>query len=253
MVYSIPEIQARVAPVAKKYGLKAKSLHASKGSRRDDDPKGHYRKDYTSTVEYNRIAGVELIKNRVELAHVLGATEIVLHMYLPYKTFEKEPQSKEAFYRQVYRSLDELQPFCREKNVRICVENLFEAPGQLQIEQFDRLFSRYPADFLGLCLDTGHAHLVWGDGFIQQFADRFKDRLYSVHLHDNLGWGTQPGCNDAHMLPGECSIDWKALMDVLRKSAYEKPWVLEVVKPAGEDTAAYLQRARRAGEWMDSL
>ena len=94
---------------------------------------------------------------------------------------------------------------------------------------------------------------MWGDGFIQQFADRFKDRLYSVHLHDNLGWGTQPGCNDAHMLPGECSIDWKALMDVLRKSAYEKPWVLEVVKPAGEDTAAYLQRARRAGEWMDSL
>ena len=35
-----------------KYGLKAKSLHASKGSRRDTGVmKGHYRKDYTSGWE----------------------------------------------------------------------------------------------------------------------------------------------------------------------------------------------------------
>ena len=46
--------------------------------------KTHYRKDYTSDLEPNRIAGVELIKNRVELTHVLGGNEIVLHMYLPY-------------------------------------------------------------------------------------------------------------------------------------------------------------------------
>lgn len=235
-----------------KYGLKAKSLHASKGSRGIGSGRreSHYRKDYTSGVEYNRIAGVELIKNRVELAHMLGTTEIVLHMYLPYQDFADVPGAKEDFYRQIYRSLDELQPFCKERKVRICVENLFEAPGELQLEQFDRLFSRYPADFIGLCLDTGHAHLVWGNEFISVFADRFKDRLYSIHMHDNRGWGKEPGCNDAHMLPGECSIDWPALMEVLNRSAYEDPWVLEVMKPAGEDAAAFLKRARSAGEWM---
>lgn len=57
----------------------------------------HYRKDYTSTIEYNRVAGVELIKNRVELAHILGTTEIVLHMYLPYLDFEEKPETKEIF------------------------------------------------------------------------------------------------------------------------------------------------------------
>ncbi|HCD45106.1 MAG TPA: sugar phosphate isomerase/epimerase, partial [Lachnoclostridium sp.] len=41
---------------------------------------GHYRKDYTSDVEYNRKAGVELIKNRVDLAAYMGAKEIVLHL-----------------------------------------------------------------------------------------------------------------------------------------------------------------------------
>lgn len=234
------------------YGLKAKSLHASKGSRGvgGGSRSGHYRKDYTSGVEFNRIAGVELIQNRVELAHMLGTTEIVLHMYLPYQDFVTVPGAKEDFYKQVYRSLDELAPFCRERNVRICVENLFEAPGEMQIEQFDRLFSRYPADFLGLCLDTGHAHLVWGNDFITVFADRFRDRLYSIHMHDNNGWGEKPGCRDAHMLPGECAIDWHGLMEVLRRSAYAAPWVLEVMKPEKEDTAAFLKRARLAGEWM---
>lgn len=236
------------------YGLKAKSLHASRGSDWEGDTmQRHYRKDYTSTVEYNRIAGVEIVQNRVELAYVLGASEIVLHMYLPFKEFEKNPESKEVFYGQVYRSLDELLPFCRERKVRICVENLYESPGDLQIEQFERLFSRYEADFLGLCLDTGHANLVWGNAFISEFADRFKDRLYSIHMHDNFGWGSRPGCNDAHMLPGECGIDWSSLMSVLRKSAYEGPWVLEVMKPAGEDPMDFLRRAHRAGEWVDSL
>lgn len=238
-----------------KYGLKAKSLHASKGSRRGGDGRAacHYRKDYTSTIEYNRIAGVEQIKNRVELAHFLGATEIVLHNYLPYADFAEIPGAKEQFYTQVFKSLDELMPFCQERKVRICIENLFEAPGELQIEQFTKLFSRYPADFLGLCLDTGHAYLVWGADFVTELAVRFKDRLYSIHIHDNKGWGKEYGCNDAHLLPGECSIDWPALMAVLKESAYEAPYVLEVMKPAGEDTAAFLKRALKAGEWAANL
>ena len=54
-------------------------------------------KDYLSELEPNRIAGVELIKNRVELVHVLGGKEIVLHMYLPTKSFEEKPETKELF------------------------------------------------------------------------------------------------------------------------------------------------------------
>ena len=236
-----------------KYGLKAKSLHASNGSNCGDaKQKGHYRKDYTSEMELNRIAGRELIENRVELAHIIGATEIVLHMYLPFLDFQNKPESKEVFYRQVLRSLDELEPFCKERKVRICIENLFEAPGELQLEQFDLLFARYPKEFLGFCLDTGHANLVWGDSFIEVLAERYKDRLFSIHMHDNKGWGDEPGCGDAHRLPGEGNIDWKRLMGVLRTSVYELPWILEVKKPAEEDTAAYLKRAKEAGAWMDN-
>lgn len=37
-------------------------------------------------------------------------------------------------------------------------------------------------------------------------------------------------------------------MAVLNQSAYEKPWVMEVVKPSGEDTMDYLKRAYEAGK-----
>ena len=251
-IYSKAEMY-QIREWMEKYGLKAKSLHASNGSNCGDaKQKGHYRKDYTSEMESNRIAGRELIENRVELAHIIGATEIVLHMYLPFLDFQNKPESKEVFYRQVLRSLDELEPFCKERKVRICIENLFEAPGELQLEQFDLLFARYPKEFLGFCLDTGHANLVWGDSFIEVLVERYKDRLFSIHMHDNKGWGDEPGCGDAHRLPGEGNIDWKRLMGVLRTSVYELPWILEVKKPAEEDTAAYLKRAKEAGAWMDN-
>ncbi len=248
-LYSISEME-QIRGWMDKYGLRAKSLHASKGSRRREvgEIKYHYRKDYTSDIEANRIAGVEQIRNRVELAHVLGTTEIVLHMYLPYLNFVRSEGAKERFYAQVCKSLDELQPFCREKKVRICVENLYEAPGEMQIEQFERLFDRYPAEFLGLCLDTGHANLVWGNRFITEFAERFGHRLFSIHIHDNFGWGEKAGCGDAHRIPGEGGIDWKRLMETLHRSAYEAPWVLEVSKPKGEEDLAFLRRVREAGE-----
>ena len=51
-------------------------------------------KDYLSELEPNRIAGVELIKNRVELVHVLGGKEIVLHMYLPTRALKKSRKPK---------------------------------------------------------------------------------------------------------------------------------------------------------------
>ncbi len=248
-IYAVSEMK-QIREWMEEYGLKAKSLHASKGSRKETEARieAHYRKDYASLLEPNRIAGVELIQNRVELAHILGAGEIVLHMYLPYEEFERQPGFKEIFYNQVYRSLDELMPFCEQRNVRICIENLFEAPGVLQIEQFTRLCGRYPEKFLGLCLDTGHAYLVWGRDFVEKLVYPFRDRIYSVHLHDNLGWGEKPGCGDAHRIPEDIDFPWKELMPVLKDSAYENPLVLEVCMPAGDKPEAYLKRAYAAGQ-----
>ena len=78
-IYAVSEMK-QIREWMEEYGLKAKSLHASKGSCKETEARieAHYRKDYASLLEPNRIAGVELIQNRVELAHILGDRKSVV-------------------------------------------------------------------------------------------------------------------------------------------------------------------------------
>ena len=244
-MYSVYEMR-QIREWMDEYGLVSKALHATKGSARDVEIReGHYRKDYTSNWEYNRKAGVELIKNRVDLAEALGASEIVLHLYVPYLTIQRQPETKEDFYGCVYRSLDELMPYCREKKVRICIENLFDVPDKYMLEAWDRLFARYAKEFLGLCYDTGHANMVWRES-APEILGRYADRLYAVHIHDNNG------AMDSHWIPGDGGIQWEKVMDVIARSAYEGPLLLELGCNE-RDPERYLKRAYEAGCRLDAL
>ena len=229
-----------------KYGLRAKALHASRGSSKDIRLyREHYRKDYTSDWEYNRRAGVELIQNRVDFAHILGASEIVLHLYVPHITLREEPEKKEIFYGNVYQSLDELMPYCLEKGVRICVEDLYDITEECMLEAWERLLGKYPPEFLGICYDTGHANMLWRDR-APQVVDKYKDRMYAVHLHDNFG------ATDAHLIPWEAQIDWEQVIKVIGKSAYEGPLILEV-GCHDKDMDVFLRRAYEAGCRLDEM
>ncbi len=259
-IYSLFEM-FQIKEWFEKYGLKAKSLHASKGSRKptSDRACGYFRKDYTSEIEWNRLAGVELIKNRVDLASILGAKEIVLHMYLPYVTFYEQPESKERFFHQVVRSLDELKTYCLEKGVMICLENMLEAPAKEQFAQFDYLFGRYPKEFLGFCFDTGHANIILNEQ-AKQFAIRYKDRLCSIHINDNMGgpkedfWGRADltGPCDQHRIPWEGNINWEEMAEIIADSAYKLPIVMELAC-GKEEKKAFLERAYKAGIRLTEL
>lgn len=244
-MYSVYEMQ-QIKEWLDKYRLKAKALHATKGTSRDVSTMDiHGRRDYTSEIEYNRKAGAELIKNRVDLAACLGAHEIVLHLYVPYITFKEDPEAKERFYTQVYKSMDELQDYCAEKNVRICIENLFDVPEEHELEQLDRLFARYPASFLGFCLDSGHANMIWGDGMVE-IIHRYKDRLFAVHLHDNNQTA------DSHKIPGQGSTDWSTVMKAIARTSYELPIVMELMCTEKQEEV-FLKKAYDAGKWLTEL
>lgn len=93
--------------------------------------------------------------------------------------------------------------------MKICLENLFEASAKDQIEQFDYLFGRYPADFLGLCIDTGHANLVGGNEFIKLLATRYADRFFCQHLHDNRGWEKKMAAETHTVCRGNAALTGK--------------------------------------------
>lgn len=231
-LYSPSEME-EIGSWLKKYNLKLNDVHASQGQK----------SNYLSFNEDERVAGVKLIKNRIDLASKFDAGVIVLHMGIP-NQYINSPDI-EKFYEQGFKSLDELKPYCKSKSVKIAIENMLGTPYNVQVEQFKRLFERYDSDFLGLCYDSGHANCTFDNKEESlKFLDIFKERLISVHLADNDCSG------DLHMLPLTGTIDWEKLAKIIAKSSYKKCFTMEVlISTSGiADEDAFLKEAYKRGK-----
>ena len=174
----------------KEYGLKLLDLHGSAGKE----------KNWGSAQEYQRLSGVELVKNRIEMTAYFSSDVVIMHV-------PGDPDSEP-----IRKSLDELEPFAREHSVRIAIEN-----GNF--DAIRKLLSEYAPDYAGLCYDCGHGNMI-PDGLDN--LELLKDRLISVHLHDNDGNG------DQHKIMFTGTVDWERLARIIANSAYTKCVSMEV-------------------------
>lgn len=193
-LYSAPEIE-QINDWLKEHNLLLLDLHASAG----------VEKNWASSREYERLAGVELVGNRLHMANRLACETIILHVPGP----PGNDTEKAVYPDQVRRSLDEMQIIARPLGVRIALENLIGDDFVLLRE----LLSEYSPDFLGLCYDSGHGNL---DGMGLDQLETLIHRLISVHLHDN------DGRTDQHRLIMDGTIDWQRLAALMAQSSYEK-------------------------------
>ena len=218
-LYSTAEI-AQIQRWMKECGLQTLNIHASHGRE----------KRWDSLYDYQRLAGVELVRNRLEMAARLGADVIILHADAPY------PLESQL------RSLRDLEPLARLLGVRIAVENL----SGLTFQRLGELFAEFSPDYLGLCYDTGHGNQIAG---ALDHLERMQDRLIALHIHDNDGSG------DQHMLPFTGSIDWVRFMGIVRASPYDKPLNLEVGYGKHKEMPEkdFLQASYQAGLRLEEL
>ena len=103
-IYSDSEIR-QIAQWCKKYGLKTLNIHASSGKE----------KNWISQKEYERRAGIELVKNRIYMAAQLSCKVIILHL-------QYEPENKtenKLYWKTVHKTFDELSPFAKKHKVKI--------------------------------------------------------------------------------------------------------------------------------------
>jgi len=241
-IYSNIEM-VQIKKMLSKHNFKVKTIHATEGRVKDlsENDKSDFgyrinnRKDYTSLNEYTRLAGVNLIQNRVDLAYIIGAQAIVLHMQLPYVELRKNKDFKNKYWQQALKSFDELRSYCKTRGVKIAVENLICAPLQAQIDQFDILFTRYDLDFIGFCFDSGHGALVCPDDHLF-LAKRYSDRIIALHLQDTDGVAPELIDDDLailqhdkHALPFTGVINWDKLCKIIAQSPYELPVTLEII------------------------
>ena len=216
-IYSQPEI-ARIREWLADCRLKVLDLHASVGPE----------KNWASPREYERLAGVELVKNRIEMTARLGADVIIMHI----------PRGNDS--QPLRLSLVELEPYAKSLGIRIAIENCGD------FDAIRRVLVEHDPDYLGLCYDCGHGNREQNG---LDHLETLKDRLISVHLHDN------DGSSDQHKLLFSGTVDWARLARIIATSAYSKCVSMEVaMRNTGmQDEAAFLSRAYETGKHFSAM
>jgi|688.fasta_scaffold06826_12 sugar phosphate isomerase/epimerase len=238
-VYHPSEI-AQIGDWLRDYGLRLADVHGSEGKE----------KFWYSPNEYARLAGVELVKNRIDFAAQLGADAVVMHAYPPTQDPALAPLN-ERIWDQLRKSLDALQPYAMSRGICIALENLIDfrgvAAGAVSkaacVDNFDlilQVYAAYPPEYIGFCYDSGHA--ILGRSRMDRLAP-LMERLAVLHLHDNNGE------EDQHRLVFDGAVDWTLAAKLIAAAPYTKPMSYEVsMRNAGiAEDVAFLQQAYTTG------
>jgi len=208
LAYTTYEFEA-YRKMLRDYGLTLVDIHGSCG----------YEHNWFSVLEHQRLAGVELVKNRLEMLRALdGEGAVVMHQP---RLKPRLPEAEVALKRQQYislrRSLDELIPYLEKHKQQIALENL---PGD-NWEFLAEIFRDYQTDRIGLCFDSGHANMKIKKHLAQ--VNEHCHLMLATHLHDN------DASDDQHLPPFSGSSNWNRIAGILKKAKNVKVPAFEVL------------------------
>jgi sugar phosphate isomerase/epimerase len=132
--------------------------------------------------------------------------------------------------------LEKLVQLAEERGVKLAIEiSPFDVSKAVlsDPEIFEKVFSRFESDNLGLLLDIGHVHMsAAAKGFDPyEFAARFKDRVFELHLHDVVD-------GKDHNLVGTGEIDFARHFKIIGRKRLESiPLVFEYTNLVSEEDA----------------
>ncbi|MCC5877554.1 MAG: sugar phosphate isomerase/epimerase [Candidatus Sumerlaeia bacterium] len=143
----------------------------------------------------------------------LGAKVVVVHGGPPAPSAEHPAMLMRATW-----MLRALAPLASDLGIRLALENLPPAwPGSNPVELAE-IAAALDRDSVGLCLDTGHAHM---SGDVCEALRVMKPHLVAFHIHDN------DGTEDLHLPPPFGTIDWEAFVREWGDYSFDGPLTLE--------------------------
>ncbi len=157
-----------------------------------------------------------VISRSLETACALGADYIVLHPV--WKEADGSIIDDEERFIRLNR--EAIRPWlgkARDCGVVILSENLLWGASR-DPRIIARLVETVDSLWFGWCFDTGHANCF---GYRPEVLEDCSVVPCSLHLQDNRGHG------DEHLIPGDGTIDWGAMLNALRKVGYAGDCVLE--------------------------
>ena len=168
----------------------------------------HFQFDQVNDIWLDTINGQELYNRYLSDIDSLAACEIPVAVLHPSRGFDPPPISAVGMHR-----IHGLTERADKRGIRIAMENVSNNQALLQI--LDTIHS--PS--LGLCYDSGHDY-IWSEN-PYELLKRYQDRLFAVHLHDNLGQ------NDDHLPIGSGRVDWNIVRNGIENSIYNGSYTLE--------------------------
>ena len=192
---------AAIKKMLKNYQLELQDVHGCANAE----------KRFFSPIEYQRKAGIELMINRMEMMQELGASGVLV-MHQPRIKTDSTPAEiayKRKQFASLLRSMDELIPILEKYKIRVALDNM---PGDTWEFQ-KHLLDNFPAEYFGLCFDSGHANIELRN----QLDDclNYSSRITALHLHDNNGK------KDQHTAPFTGTLDWDKTAKIIRESNYQ--------------------------------
>ena len=167
----------------------------------------------TERTKAERIRMVDEIKRAIEVAESVPFQYLIQHigvLHEEYNDFKVEA---------AFSALEPLSIFARQRGVNILLENI---PNEMSTAERLQHFLAVTHLDLSFVFDTGHANIAGG---VESEFDIMKDRVRSLHVHDN------DGKEDKHLFPLLAkggTIDWSRIMELLRPRATQFPLLLEL-------------------------
>jgi sugar phosphate isomerase/epimerase len=128
--------------------------------------------------------------------------------------------------------IEHLRAFCRQLGVTLLLEN---TPNDLATpEKLKELLKTLHYPDLGVCFDTGHAHMT---SSVHQAFGVLEPYIRSTHVHDNKR------DKDAHLWPGEGTIEWNETMQALRNAPHSPALLMEIEGEDGVDVSGKMAEA----------
>jgi sugar phosphate isomerase/epimerase len=228
----------------RKYRLNLQSLHGEGGViGPPDQPPLDRARGGPEPVEGPQDKAIRHQRNVVDRAHALDAKCIVFHNR--YVSGQPELVTAHQIQKTGVDKFDEISaPVLRETcryaaqyGIRVCLEN--SVPSTVYSTGVDDILpviARVGEPNLGICLDSGHAHLC--GRVVKDEILKAGKYLFDTHFHDNIGrwdWRKPTGASDLHLVPGLGTINWPEAVKALNTISFPGPIVLEGILGPGDN------------------
>ena len=172
----------------------------------------HLQFDKANSLWLDTLNGKEALEGYLADIDGLADCEIPVAVLHPTSGVNPPPVSDIGIYR-----MRVLVERAEKRGVRIALENVSNTHILMYI------LDSVESSMLGLCYDSGHDYIWSPEPY--ELLGKYRDRLFAVHLHDNMGE------KDDHLPLGQGNVNWDTVKSGIQNSTYSGSYTLESDPP----------------------